>query len=289
MKIIDNLFQSFNKLQKKHHILGFPIAVFNKYGKDEAGNHAALITYFGFVSLFPLLLVLFSVLNLLTKHNSKFEQKVIDAILHYFPVSAQQIFNNIHGIHATGLSLFIGIAIALYGARGIANALQNASNSLWQIPKHERPDFWHTTARSIGIIILGGSGMILTTILLSYTNNISSKGLGFKVMVTLFALLLNILVFTMVFRLATVKEVKTKWLFSGAVVAAVFWQILQSVGGFLILHQLKRSSEFYGIFALVLGMLFWIYLQAEVTLYAIEINVVRVKRLWPKDLFEKPN
>lgn len=289
METITKLVKSFNSFQKKHSFIGFPIAVFKKYGDDEAGNQAALITYFGFVSLFPLLLILFTVLNILTNHNAGFEDRVVDAVLHYFPVSAQQIFNNIHGYHKTGLSLFIGILITFYGARGISNALQNASNKLWQIPKKYRPDFWHGMLRSFGIIIFGGGGMILTTFILSYTNNISSKGLFFKILVTVFALLLNILVFTLVFRLATASEIRTKWLFSGAVVAAVFWQILQAVGSFLILHQLKRSSELYGIFAIVLGMLFWIYIQAEVTIYAIEINVVRIKKLWPVDIINDDN
>ena len=286
MNFIEKKISQFDKFQQKHRFFSFPIAVFKKYGDDEAGTHAALITYYGFVSLFPLLLVLFSVLNLLTKSNKGIEGRVISATLHYFPVSSQQIYENIHTYHRTGVSLFIGIIITIYGARGVASALQNASNSLWNIPKEKRPDFWHSLARSLGIIILGGFGMILTTLILSYTNNISSKGLLFKAIVTIFALILNILVFTMIFRLATAKSVHTKYLFSGAIVAAIFWQILQFVGSFLILHQLRRSSEFYGIFALVLGMLFWIYIQAEATLYAIEINVVRIKKMWPRKLID---
>ncbi len=286
MKKFNRFLKSFNRYQKKHRFLGFPLAVFKRYSEDNAGNQAALLTYFGFVSLFPLLMILFTVLNLLTNHNTGIEYRVIDGVVSYFPVSAQEIFNNIHSYHKTGIDLFIGLLITLYGARGIASALQNTSNNLWRIPKKRRPDFWHSLARSIGIIVLGGGGMIMTTVILSYTNNISSKGGFFKMLVTLFALLLNILVFALVFRMATAKEVRTRWLLSGAIVAGVFWQILQSFGSFLVLHQLKRSSELYGVFALVLGMLFWIYLQAEVTLLAMEANIVQRQILWPRDLFE---
>lgn len=284
MNKIQRTINSFNKFQQRHAVIGFPVAVLKKYGDDAAGNQAALITYFGFVSLFPLLLVLFSTLNFLTNHNEKIEHRVASATLHYFPVSAQEIYSNIHSVHGSGLGIVMVLLITLYGARGIASALQNASNKLWLIPKKDRPDFWHTTARSLGIIVLGGGGMIVTTLAISYANNISSKGFIFKILATLFALVLNVLVFTVVFRFATVKTIETRWLINGAIVAAVFWQILQYVGGFLVLHQLKRSTEFYGVFALVLGMLFWIYLQAEVTLYAIEINVVRMKKMWPRDI-----
>jgi YihY family inner membrane protein len=214
------------------------------------------------------------------------EYRVVNGVVSYFPVSAHEIFSNIHSYHKTGIDLFAGLVITLYGARGIASALQNASNDLWHIPKNKRPDFWHSQYRNIGIILFGGGGMIITTVLLSYTNNISSKGLFFKLLVTLFALILNILVFTMVFRMATSKVIKTKWLFTGAILAGVFWQILQSFGSFLVLHQLKQSSELYGVFALVLGMIFWIYLQAEVTLYAMEANIVQRQILWPRDLLE---
>ena len=286
MKKIENIIKWFDKVQQRRRAFGFPIAVFKKYGDDEAGNQAALITYFGFVSLFPLLLVLFSVLNKVSSKNKGFEERVINAALHYFPGTAEEISKNIHGFHRTGLSLFIGLIITIYGARGISSALQNASNKLWQIPKRQRPNFWNATARNFGIIILGGGGMIITTVILSYTNNISTKGPTFKALITLLTLVLNTLVFTLVFRLATAKQVKTRWLINGAIVAAIFWQILQYAGSYLLLHQLKRSSEFYGTFALVLGMLFWIYLQAEVTLYAIEINVVRIKKLWPRKIIE---
>jgi YihY family inner membrane protein len=286
LKNIEKIIKWFDQFQYNHKIIGFPFAVFKKYGDDEAGNQAALITYFGFVSLFPLLLILFSILDSISSRNAEFEKRIISATLQYFPGTAEEISKNIHGFHRTGISLFIGIIITLYGVRGISSALQNASNKLWQIPKKQRPNFWVTTVRSFGIIILGGGGMIFTSVILGYTNNISSTGPFFKILVTIFALFLNSLVFMLVFRLATAKQVKTKWLINGAIVAAVFWQILQFLGSYLILHQLKRSSELYGVFSIVLGMLFWIYIQAEVTLYAIEINVVRTKKLWPRKINE---
>lgn len=287
MNKIEKIVKWFDRYQQKHKFFGFPIAVLKKYGDDRAGNHAALITYFGFVSLFPLLLVLFTTLHRVTNNNKSIEDRVVNAILHYFPGATSEITQNVHSLHQTGFELFIVILITIYGARGIASALQNTSNTLWQIPEKEWPNFWSTTARSFGIIILGGGGMLITTLILSYTNNISSKGPLFRILITLFTLVLNILVFSLVFRLATSKQIKTKWLISGAIVAAVFWQILQAVGSYLILHQLKRTTALYGIFAIVLGMLFWIYLQAEVTLYAIEINVVRIKKLWPKKIVEE--
>ena len=70
----------------------------------------------------------------------------------------------------------------------------------------------------------------------------------------------------------------------GATASAIAWTALQSVGGTLVAHQLRHSSELYGFFAVVLGLIFWIYLSAQVVVYGAEINVVRARHLWPRSL-----
>jgi uncharacterized BrkB/YihY/UPF0761 family membrane protein len=90
------------------------------------------------------------------------------------------------------------------------------------------------------------------------------------------------------FRLATASEVATRDLRLGALIAATAWQVLQLVGGYLVAHQLARSSSLYGTFGLVLGLLAWLFLEAQITLYAVEINVTAVRKLWPRSLFPPP-
>ena len=101
-------------------------------------------------------------------------------------------------------------------------------------------------------------------------------------------LLLNIGLFWLGFRLATASEVTWKELFLGAVLAAIVWQILQLLGGYLVAHELSRSKSLYGIFGVVLGLMAWLFLQAEFTLYAVEAAVVKSRRLWPRTLFPPP-
>ena len=72
------------------------------------------------------------------------------------------------------------------------------------------------------------------------------------------------------------------------IVAAVFWQLLQHLGGYYVDHVLKRTGPLYGVFALVLGLLAWLYLGAQLTIFAAEINVVRARRLWPRSFFSDP-
>jgi hypothetical protein len=63
---------------------------------------------------------------------------------------------------------------------------------------------------------------------------------------------------------------------------------LQAVGGYLVGHYLRHTSQVYGVFAIVLGLLFWLYLGAQLTLYAAEVNVVAARRLWPRSVLQPP-
>src|SRR6202043_2091173 len=80
-------------------------------------------------------------------------------------------------------------------------------------------------------------------------------------------------------------DVSWRELLPGAIIAAVLWQLLQLLGGYYIEHLLKRTGPLYGVFALVLGLLAWLYLGAVLTIFAAEINVVKARRLWPRSFF----
>jgi len=286
MAVIYRVPRNLDDYQQRHVFVSFVFAVLKKYGDDQAGVQAALITYYGFVSLFPLLLVFFTLMSLILSHDPHLEHRVVSSVLQYFPVAGVQLQNNIHSIHREGLSLIIELLIFFYGARGVASSLQNASNHIWGIPPKDRPGFPGNLIRSFGLIAIGGVGLILTTTGLSYVTAISRGEIVLKVVLVLLTFALNFGVFLVIFRFATSSTINTRKFILGALVAAVFWQVLQAFGSFLVLHEFKEASAVYGIFALVLGLLFWFYLQAQFTLYAIEVNVVRVKKLWPVSLFK---
>ena len=102
------------------------------------------------------------------------------------------------------------------------------------------------------------------------------------------SLLLNMGVFWLGFRLAVEREIKARSMLPSAVLSAIVWQILQLLGTYLVAHTISKSSSLYGVFAVVLGLLAWLYLQAQLTLYAVEANVVSVLRLWPRSIAPPP-
>jgi YihY family inner membrane protein len=282
---------SADRLQQGRPWLACPLATWKKFGDDQAGNLAALIAYYAFVAIFPLLLVLVTVLGLLFSGNPGLQTRVKNAALHSFPVFGPYLKGSIHhSIEGTGIALAIGLIITLLGARGVANAIQNAMNTVWGVPFVRRPGFPWSLLRSLGLIVVIGLGQILTVFLSSLAGGMGHllTGTAAYVGTIVVSLLLNIGMFWLAFRLGTAREVRTRHLLLGAVVAGVAWQILQLAGGYLVAHQVARASSTYGTFGIVLGLLAWFYLQAQITLYAVELNVVRVQRLWPRSMFPPP-
>ena len=290
MNLVQRAVRAADRLQQRHAWLAVPVAVWKKFGDDRAGNLAALVAYYAFVAIFPLLLVLVTVLNIVLKNDSGLRQRVLNAALTQYPVVGPDLEHSIGRLHETGFALVIGLLGTFFGARGVANALQNALNSAWEIPFARRPSFPWSWLRSFALIFVIGVGFIVTTSLTTLAGGAGRvlPGAGAHVLAMAVSLALNFGLFWLGFWLATAPEVTWRQLRLGAVMSAIVWQVLQTFGGYFLSHQLAHASPLYGTFALVLGLIAWLYLQAELTLYAVEINVVRAYRLWPRSIAPPP-
>ena len=277
-----------DELQQRHAWLAFPVAVWKKFGDDQAGNLAALIAYSALVAIFPLLLVLVTVLEIVLKDNPGLKQTVLDAVDTYPAVGL--LDQSIGRLNQHGIALVVGLVGTFIGTLGIANSLQNALNSAWEIPFARRPGFPWSWLRSITLIVVVGTGFIATTILSTLAAGAGRvlPGAGSSVLAVAVSLVLNFGLFWLAFRLATAKDITWRQLWLGAAISAVVWQILQAFGGYFLSHQIAHASPLYGTFTVVLGLIAWLYLQAQLTLYAVEINVVRAYRLWPRSLAPPP-
>jgi membrane protein len=278
-----------DRFQQRRSWLGYVIGAWKKFGDDQAGNLAALVSYYAFLSILPLLLVLYTVLDLVLRNNPKLKAHVLNSAFAQYPLIGTQLRSHTHSLSGTGVALIIGIILTLFGARGVAVAIQNAMNTVWEVPYTRRPKFPSSMLRSFGLILVIGIGFIVTTTLSSFaggTGHLISGPAG-RIGALLISLLLNIGVFWLAFRVGTAAEVRMRDMLLGAVIAAVAWQILQYFGGYLIGHQLKTNSA-YGTFGVVLGLLFWFFLQAQLTLYAAEFSIVRARRMWPRSMFPPP-
>jgi membrane protein len=258
-------------------------AVQKKYSDDNGGQLAAMLTYYGFLSLFPLLLVATSLLQIFLHSHQGVREEVINNATKYFPVLGDQLSTNVHSLNGAGIALAIGIVLTLWGAKGVADVFQSAMNHIWGIPRYKRPGFPRGPLKSIGIVVLAGAGFILAAIMSGYASSID-KNFAFRILSILISMSILFCLFWLLFKwgLAHSSQVSRHALLVSSAFAAIGLEILQLIGGYLVTHQLQNLKHLYGTFAATLVLLFWIYLQARVVIYAAEAGTVSGRKLWPR-------
>jgi YihY family inner membrane protein len=286
MEFINQRVHRFDRLQRKHPILGFPIAVIKKYSEDKGGYQAALLTYYGFLSLFPTLLLTTTAVQWFLHDNSHLKQRVISSVTNYFPLIGQQLQHNVHGFSKTGLPFLVGLLVLIYGLRGTADVFRNTVNNIWRVPQDRRSGFWSALARNFVIVAVGGAGFISSAVTANFAAA-STHNIAVHVLLFLVSALFIFATFLVVVRISLSKEIKVRKLWAGAAITTVGLLAMQTLGGLIIKHELKNLNNLFGTFAVVLGLLFWLYLQTQFLVYAMEIDSVRVKKLWPRNLTGK--
>jgi len=269
--------------QRKHPGAGFALAVLYKHVDDQGGYLAALIAYYGLLSLFPLLLLLSTVLGLVLAGDPHAQQQVLNSALSQFPVIGPQL-SQPRRLSGGVLGLVIGSLGALYGSLGVAQAVQHAMNTAWRVPRNSRPNPIKARGRSVLLLLTAGLFLLATTVLSAVGGGAGPFGATVRVGVLLVSVLLNAAVFILGFRQATSRPLSARQVAPGAVAAAVLWQLLQSIGASYVGHTVKHASDTNSIFALVLGLIGFLYLASVALVLCVQVNVVRLDQLYPRSL-----
>jgi YihY family inner membrane protein len=276
--------QRLDQFQRRHRALEFPLAVVYKYIDDSGAYLAALIAYYGFVSFFPLLLLMSTILGYALNGDAHLQHQVLNSALRQFPVVGSQL-SDPKRIGGGTVGLVVGILGSLYGGLGVAQAAQYAMNTAWRVPRNSRPNPFKARARSLLLLATAGLAVLATTGLSLFgSSGAGSFGPALRVLLLAAAVALNVALFTFAFRIATARDLSIRDVVPGAVLAAVIWQLLQSFGVVYVDHVVKHASETNGVFALVLGLIAFLYLTAVAVVLCVEINVVRVDALHPRAL-----
>ena len=239
------------------------------------------------MSLFPLLLWLSLLSNLINRYYPGVASSLIHGATNYFPVLGQDLYRIAHSAHRSLSGLLVAGLVAIYGARGTAMAFMTIINDAWGIPKEQRKGFPYNWLKGIAIVIFGGGGFVLTAAASSWAL-VQTHGNLVKVFLALVSVALLTLVFMAILKISLPKDTYVKRLFSGALSMAIALSILQLIGGYIVTHDLKHYTNAYtALFATTLGLLAWIFLEAQILLYSIEITVVLDKKQWPIRLQEK--
>jgi YihY family inner membrane protein len=282
------LLSRLDQAQRGQLWLAFPLAVAKKFGEDRAGSHAALIAYYGFFSIFPLLLALTTVLGFLLANDPGLRERIVDSALSSFPVIGTQIRENVNEIEGSGVTLFVAMVFAVWTGLGVVRTAQVAMDDVWDVPKGERPGFLPATARALALLLVFGAALAVSAVLAGLSSSEGRFGFVTQVLSFVATVLLNAFLFTTAFRVLTTAKIRWRDVLPGGIVAAAGWAVLQFLGTWLVQRQLAEATEIYGFFAAVIGLLSWIFIAAQLTLVAAEINVVRSRHLWPRSLVAAP-
>jgi uncharacterized BrkB/YihY/UPF0761 family membrane protein len=277
--------------QQRHRVPALVVAVVKKFGDDQAGNYVALLTYYAFVSTFPLLLVLVTVTEIVLGGHPTLRQQLLDSALAEFPVIGPTLEQAVRAPTGSGFALVVGLVGSFWGGSRLARTAQNVLNSLWMVPKRQWPGFPLNYLRSAALLLLLGLGVVLTALMTAFAGGgelLGLSGTGIHLTSVLLTTIVYCGLFMLAFRLAVSPQVATRELVLSAVMSAIAWQALLTLSGTLAATFLYRSREASGVFALVLGLLAWFALQATVTVYVVEFDVVRSRHLWPRGLAQPP-
>lgn len=287
MNVVERGVRRFDRYQQRHPVLAIPIAVAQKYGNDQAGGKAVIIAYYGLFALFPLLLLMATVLGFVLNGHPAVQHRLLSSALGNFPIISTQLQSDTHALKGSVLAVVVGSLGTIYGAQGLGQSAVNAMNTVWNVPFKSWPNFFGRRLRGyFWLAVLGLATVGSTTVAGFGTTWLHGPLAWFWT--TGVSSVVNFGVFLVVFKVLTSEPVGWRQIWLGVVLATVFWEALQTVGGYYVRNQLAHANATYGFFAIVIGLLSWLFVAAQLTLYAAEVNVVRTHHLWPRSLTQPP-
>ncbi len=282
MKVIDTVVRRIDHWQQRNRVAGLLYAVIKKFGDDQANQMVVGLGWYGFTAIYPLLLVVVTIFGFIGA--ASLGTRVIST-LHQFPVVGTQ-FNPARGsstLHGNVVGLVVGVLVLIYGAQGVTQTAQQAMTKVWNIPELERPGFLSRLGRSlISLVIIGGCFVVNAALATLVTG--TGWNVAFRVLLLAGMVVINVILYVAAFRALTPGMIRTRPLVPGAAVAAVGFTLLITVGSGLLQHQIRHSSDTYGQFGVVIGLVGFLLILAKITLYAAELNPVMERRLWPRAL-----
>jgi membrane protein len=272
--------------QQRHPVLGVPIAVARKFIDDESINLAAVIAFWAFFSIFPLLLLFVTLLGYVLPPN--LQGDVLRSAARFFPLLSTDSIGRLSGRWWT---LVVGILSALWSGSFVVIAIQSAFDSVWEIPRAQRPSIGAQIKR--GVFTLGAIalGLVASTMISSYVTGAAtgtSFGMVARLAGYLIAIGLDVGLFVVAFRLLTDRDVSTRDVLPGALLSGIAFWLLQQLSSLIIFQYLHNAERIYGNFATVITILSWFYSQSVVTLVGAQLNVVLKERLHPRRLVPAP-
>jgi YihY family inner membrane protein len=282
-----SLVQKVDAKQKRSTPVAVAVATFKKYSEDRSSNMAAMVAFWGFFSIFPLLIVLVTCLAWLLPASDK--ASVLGHVAKMLPLLDP---STVSGLGGSWWVLVIGLLTALWSGTGVVRTLQFAFDSVWEVPYHDRIGLAQQTLRSLWVLATIGLGLVLTTlvsgVVVGSANGIHLGVLG-RIGGYVLAAVLDVGIFVAAFRILTPRVDSVREVLPGALLAGIAFFILQELSALIVSHYVQNAQATYGQFATVITILWWFYIQAVITLLGAQLNVVLRCGFYPRSLADAPS
>lgn len=273
--------------QQKHKPLAIAIATVKKFGEDQSTGLASQIAFWAFFSIFPLFLVLVTLLGFFLPSGTK--NDVLGNISQMFPLIDPSTVGTLGG---SWWALIVGLLTALWSGTGVVRTIQTAFNSVWEVPMKERPNLFEQLGRSVMVLATLGLGLVISTLISGLvTGTASGLNLGWvaQLLGYVITIAVDVGLFIAAYRILTDRDVSVRDVLPGAVLAGVVFWILQQLSSFIISSRLQSAGSTYGTFATVIVILWWFYIQGIVSMLGAQLNVVLKEHLYPRGLVGVPD
>lgn len=280
--LIDRTADRLDALHRRIPPAAFLHGVIKKYGEDLCGQLAMLLTYRGFFAVFPLLLVFVNVVGIILDDNPELRDQLIGSTVASLPIIGTEIQNNSQSVGGSALVVIFATLVSIWAGLGLLDMLQEALNTIWGVPRFERPPFLIRKLRSLPAVLMVGLALVISgaSAWIFGTGQSRLQVLGEYLLPFLAASLCVIgLHYVLCYRKVALSAVLPAALLTG-----VGWMALQQLGGWYVNRFVVNSSDTYGIFVVVFGLMSWIYLLALVYLLSNEVSVVLLESRWPRSL-----
>ncbi|WP_244242403.1 YihY/virulence factor BrkB family protein [Nocardioides seonyuensis] len=276
-----------DEFQRRHRVVGFPLAVIYKYFDDQGPYLASALTYYAFIAIFPLMLLGSSILGLVLQGRPNWQERILNSALSQFPIIGDQL-GRPEGLQGSVLGVAVGGLVALYGCLGLGQALQNTQHVAWSVPRNSRPNPVYARVKTLLLLVTAGLSLLAVSVVstAASTTDILTETLGGGIRVLLPLLTVAVVgtFLTLLFRFAATGQHSFVRAAPGGYTLALMWQLLQLGGAAYVDGVLVGTSSMTKTFGLVLGLIGFLWIGAVMAVLAMEINVVVARRLWPRAL-----
>ena len=279
MSVVTSVKQRIQRLRERRPLIDHVLRMIEHYGEVNGNALAAAVTYFAFLSFFPILALAFAVVGLVSKAFPNADDDLVEAINQVLP----GIIGGADGLQLSTFQqnapeiLSIGLILALYSGLGWLSGMRKALVAVFQEPKREQPNFVLGKLRDVLALVTLGSVLILSVAVSGVATKIAipildfvGLGAGAAPLLWALALILGLVASTVLFfaffKLLATPSLPTRSLWSGAVLGAIAFELLKQLS--TVLLQATKEQPAVQAFGIALVLVIWINYFSRVIVYS---------------------